>query len=183
MACILLYSGSLFFHSEIGADRPVETFDSTYRCWFILCFVCCWGVWVPYEAAEQLYVKTECPDVDPILKMKPTRDVPTSLISVFAYQFGMIGAGIIMVYKYGCRHDNLWHLIFLVANFLCLPGQALPRSLGPYYECYGSNFWEQVTFASAIVADIILNTSDSGLGDPKVSPDSNADDMSYAKKI
>jgi len=120
-----------------------------------------------------LVVQTDCGDVDPISKLTTSKKVPLSLVSVFAYQFGMIGAGIVMVRNYGCQGDNLWHLIFLAANFLCLPGQMLVKSLGPFYECYGSNFWEQVTFASAVVADMILNTAGSGLDKSEYSTNEN----------
>ena len=111
-----------------------------------------------------MYVKTECTEVDRTFKLSvPKGSVNFSLVSVFAYQFLMVGAGIVMIYKYGCQGDSQWHLIFLIANFLCLPGQALQQALGPYYECYASNFWEQLTFGSAVFADMVLNTTSSGL--------------------
>ena len=110
-----------------------------------------------------MHVITDCAEVDPTFKLSPTAKVKFSLVSVFAYQFGMVGVGVLMTCKYGCRGDNLWHLIFLVANVLCLPGQGLVQSLGPYYECFGSNFWEQLTFGSAVVADMILNITGTGL--------------------
>lgn len=141
---------------------------------FVLLFIV-GGAGVIMKMPNPLIVQTDCGDVDPVSKLAPSKKVPTSLLSVFAYQIGMVFAGFIMIIKYGCRGDNLWHVIFLVANFLCLLGQPLVKSLGPYYECYGSNFWEQLTFGSAIFADMVLNTTGSGLDQLPLSEDDGMD--------
>ena len=106
--------------------------------------------------------KVACEAIDsPIVTLTATKKMSNSLICVFAYQFAMIGAGIVMLYKRGCScGSGGWEFLFTFANLLCLPGQALVTSLGPYYECYGSNFWEQVTFASAVYADLLLNSEE-----------------------
>ena len=97
--------------------------------------------------------------LDQSITLEASRKWGGSLNAVFAYQFGMLFYGIYLVIQ-GVRKDGCctrscldWRLLFLVINFLCVPGQALVKSLGPFYNCYGSNFWEQMTFASAVFVD------------------------------
>ena len=141
--------------------------------------VCVGGLFVNSSLAfmsqqpNPLLIISECTEINaPYSTLTPTKKVPGSLICVFAYQFAMIGCGVYLVVKrQGCKLSTLrsWEFIFLIANFLCLPGQALLYSLGPYYKCYGSNFWEQVTFASAVFADYVLSEANYGR-DSDVSP-------------
>lgn len=107
-----------------------------------------------------LIVNVGCSKIDQtIYTLLPKSNSPTGLVSVIAYTFGMIFAGIFLVCREGCKS---WWTLFLVANVLCQFGQALLTALGPGYECYGSNFWEQVTFITAVVADGELNKSSAG---------------------
>ena len=80
---------------------------------------------------------------EPVNYLKLSNESKTGLVCVFAYSFAMIACGVVMVWKRGC--GSRWAL-FLVLNVVCLAGQALVNSLGSGYKCYGSNFWEQVTF-------------------------------------
>jgi hypothetical protein len=134
------------------------------------------------QQPNPLLVKSECTEINaPYSTLAPTKKVLGSLRCVFAYQFAMVGCGVYLVAKRKgcscccCKCSTLlstlasWEFLFLIANFLCLPGQALLRSLGPVYRCYGSNFWEQVTFASAVYADYVLSEENHGK-DSDVSP-------------
>lgn len=135
------------------------------------------------QQPNPLLVKSECTEIDaPYSTLAPTKKVPGSLRCVFAYQFAMVGCGVYLVAKRKgcscccCKCSTLWstliswEFLFLIANFLCLPGQALLYSLGPVYRCYGSNFWEQVTFGSAVYADYVLTSEEYHGKDSNVSP-------------
>jgi hypothetical protein len=90
----------------------------------------------------------------PIKLLHPESSPKTSLACVVAYSVCMILCGVLLVYEYGRRSS--W-TIFLVTNIFCLIGQSLLTFLGPVYKCYASNFWEQIAFMSAVVADAFLN--------------------------
>jgi len=112
----------------------------------------------------------------PVHIMQSTQESPTGLVSVFAYTFAMVGCGIFYACKCRCKYDHqarrtsssevenaassasytLWKAFF-VTNTLCLLGQALLPALGSVYGCYGSNFWEQVAFVTAVLADGHVN--------------------------
>lgn len=134
------------------------------------------------QQPNPLLVKSECTEINaPYSTLAPTKKVPGSLRCVFAYQFAMVGCGVYLVAKRKgcscccCKCSTLWstltswEFLFLIANLLCLPGQALLYSLGPVYRCYGSNFWEQVTFCSAVYADYVLS-EENHVRDSDVSP-------------
>jgi hypothetical protein len=178
LASFCVFIPFCFVQKLVTTDRWKKRIPRIAVCSFIALFLFA-GFNYLSKVPNPMYVKTECAEVDPTFKLGPSKKVKFSLFCVFAYQFGMVGVGVLMTYKYGCWPEgSRWHLIFLVANFLCLPGQALVRSLGPYYECFGSNFWEQLTFGSAIVADMILNITGTGFESSAFAKDDQDDRQS-----
>ena len=106
----------------------------------------------------ELVEKTTCSDIgQPIKMLHPESDSSTALISVFAWTFAMITSGWFLCKKY--KWKRIW-AVFFVINICCLFGQGLLPALGPVYKCYGSNFWEQVAFATAVWADYELNVKE-----------------------
>ena len=65
----------------------------------------------------------------------------------------MVGAAIVLGCRFGCYR---WTWL-LLAQVACVVGQALNTMCGAPYALYGSNFWEQVTIGTALLADGIIN--------------------------
>lgn len=106
------------------------------------------------SATAPLVPSESCASIGALAVLKTQKDSSTGLISVFAYSFGMIAAGVALCCHYGWRK---WWLVFFLGNVACVVGQALMPALGDGYKCYASNFWEQVAFVLAVVADGVLN--------------------------
>ena len=105
-----------------------------------------------------LVTEYKCVEIGALAVLSMETSSPISLINVLAYTFFVIAAGFYICYIKGISDkSSLCWVIFLVANILCLVGQVLQSNLGPTYHCYGSNFWEQITFASVVMVDMILN--------------------------
>lgn len=120
------------------------------------------------SVAAPLVPGDACASVGSLAILKTQKDSPTGLVAVFVYSFGMIFAGVALCCHYGWR--SRW-LLFLGGNLACVVGQALMPALGDGYKCYASNFWEQVAFVLAVVADGALN----GVGD--AAADAGVDDV------
>ena len=105
---------------------------------------------------------------------------PTSLIAVFAFSLGQIVAGVVLCRRHGWRG---WWLMFLVGNVACVVGQGLLPALGKGYECFASNFWEQVAFVLAVVADGVLNESGDGLQLQGAGEEASASEGDYTTLI
>ena len=158
LAAFTIYTPFYFMYRVVTGENTKKCLSLTALIGAIFLFL--WsGFKFFYLMPNPLKEKVACEAIDSlIVTLTATKKMANSLVCVFAYQFSMIGCGMVMLYKRGCSCG--WELTFLLANFFCLPGQALVTSLGPYYECYGSNFWEQVTFASAVCADLLLNSEE-----------------------
>ena len=175
LAAFTLFTPSYFVHHVTTGERTKYYIKiGTTACAALLFLINGYGFLS--KQPNPLLIKSECEEIDGLyMTLSPSKKVPNSLLCVFAYQFAMIGCGIFLIVKrQGCCCCNLstfrsWELAFFIANFACLPGQALLTSLGPYYRCYGSNFWEQVTFASAVYVDYIFSEEMNGK-DSDISP-------------
>ena len=94
-----------------------------------------------------LVTEYKCVEIGALAVLSMETSSPISLINVLAYTFFVIAAGVYICYIKGISDkSSLCWVIFLVANILCLVGQVLQSNLGPTYHCYGSNFWEQITW-------------------------------------
>ena len=90
----------------------------------------------------------------------PKADTPLSLCSVIVTSIVALIAAVVLSCVQGW---NKW--FWLVAcQLLGLVGQALLTVLNRGYEFYGSNFWEQVTIFSLVIADGILNEEEHEIG-------------------
>ena len=158
LAAFTIYTPLYFVYRVVTGDKTKMCVSLTAL--FLAVFLFVWSALKFFALMPNpLKEKVACEAIDsPIVTLTATKKMSNSLVCVFAYQFAMIGSGVVMLCKRGCSCG--WEMLFLLANLLCLPGQALVTSLGPYYECYGSNFWEQVTFASAVCADLLLNSEE-----------------------
>lgn len=90
--------------------------------------------------------------------VRPKKASPYGLISVFVYSFLMVAAGVTLGVRYGCRRWS-WLIALQVAGIL---GQALGDSFGAGYHFFASNFWEQVTIGTSVLADAWVNEGAEG---------------------
>lgn len=115
---------------------------------------------IDFLASGSFVLETEytCSEIGALALLTWKTSSEISLLNVLAYTIFTVAAGIYICYTKEIRdRASIWWVVFLVANILCLVGQSLQSNLGPTYHCYGPNFWEQITFATVVVSDRILN--------------------------
>lgn len=120
----------------------------------VLCFVISLVGFISVTASDGTSTETEFG----VQVVHPVKASPFGLMSVFVYSFLMVAAGITLSARYSCRQWS-WLVAVQVAGIV---GQAFGNSLGAGYHFFASNFWEQVTIGSSVLADAWVNEGSEG---------------------